>query len=78
MGINSTRGFHRATPIDLLNELTICESMGSLKSPYIKTFNLNKAYGELLGDFLVKMGLLGPVRLSLRWAAVMAASCTAC
>ncbi len=60
MGINSTRGFHRATPIDLLKELTICESLGSLKSPYIKAFNLEEAYGELLGDFLVKMGLLEP------------------
>ena len=60
MGINSTRGFHRAAPIDLLNELTICESLGSLKSPYIKAFNLDKTYGELLGDFMVKMGLLEP------------------
>lgn len=60
MGINSTRGFHRTTPIDLLKELTICESLGSLKSPYIKAFNLEEAYGELLGDFLVKMGLLEP------------------
>jgi hypothetical protein len=60
MGINSTRGFHRSTPIDLLKELTICESLGSLKSPYIKAFNLDKAYGELLGDFLVKTSLLEP------------------
>jgi len=60
MGINSTRGFHRATRIDLLNELTICESLGTLKSPYIKAFNLEAAYGELLGNFLVKMGLLEP------------------
>ncbi len=60
MGINSTRGFHRANPIDLLKEFTICESLGSRKSPYIKAFNLEKAYGELLGDFLVNMGLLEP------------------
>ncbi len=60
MGINSTRGFHRVTTIDLLREFTICESLGSLKSPYIKAFSLEKAYGELLGDFLVKMGLLEP------------------
>lgn len=60
MGINSTRGFHRANPIDLLREFTICESLGSLKSPYIKAFSLKKAYGELLGDFLAGMGLLEP------------------
>jgi hypothetical protein len=60
MGINSTRGFHRATSIDLLKELTICESLGSPKSPYIKALNLGGVYGKLLGDFLVKMGLLEP------------------
>jgi hypothetical protein len=60
MGINSTRGFHRANPIDLLREFTICESLCTRNSPYIKAFNLTKAYGELLGDFLVDMGLLEP------------------
>jgi hypothetical protein len=60
MGMNSTRGFHRSSSVDLLKELTICESLGSCKSPYIKAFNLEKAYGELLGDFLVNIGLLEP------------------
>jgi hypothetical protein len=60
MGINSTRGFHKDSPIDLLKELTICESLATSTSPYVKAFKLGKAYGELLGDFLVKQDMLAP------------------
>ncbi|HVN70410.1 MAG TPA: class I SAM-dependent methyltransferase [Desulfomonilia bacterium] len=60
MGMVSTRGFHRETPVDLLKEFTICESLATLTCPYVKAFKLDKPYGELLGDFLVKKDLLTP------------------
>lgn len=60
MGINSTRGFHREIPIDLLKELTVCESLSISKSPYVKALRIGKSYGELLGAFLVGKGLLSP------------------
>lgn len=60
MGINSTRGFHRETPVDLLKEYTICESLAERESPYVKALMLERSYGEHLGGFLVKQGLLSP------------------
>ena len=60
MGMNSTRGFHRETPIDLMKELTVCESLATDTSPYVKALKLGKSYGELLGDFLVERDLLTP------------------
>jgi len=60
MGINSTRGFHREIPVDLMKELTVCESLASRTSPSVGALKLEKPYGELLGDFLVGMGLLTP------------------
>lgn len=60
MGTNSTRGFHREIPIDLMKELTICESLASQTSPYVKALGFSKSYGAMLGDFLVGAGLLKP------------------
>lgn len=58
MGINSTRGFHREIPVDLLKELTVCESLSERTSPYVRALGLEKPYGEILGDFLAEGGLL--------------------
>jgi hypothetical protein len=60
MGINSTRGFHRETSIDLLKEFTICESLASLTSPYTKLLQEPKAYGAIIGDFLINNKMLNP------------------
>jgi hypothetical protein len=60
MGTNTTRGFHRKILIDLMKEFTICESLASLESPYMKTLSKPKAYGALIGDFLIQRGMLKP------------------
>lgn len=60
MGTNSTRGFHRESPIDLMKELTICESLAGSSSPHAKALGLSRGYGSMLGDFLVEKGLLRP------------------
>lgn len=60
MGINSTRGFHRESPVDLMKELTICETLASPASPHAQSLGIKKGYGALLGDFLASRGLLGP------------------
>lgn len=60
MGINSTRGFHRKTPIDLMKELTICETLASRSSPHVKALGLSEGYGSMIGDFLERKGLLTP------------------
>ena len=60
MGTNTTRGFHRAIPIDLMKELTICESLASRNSPYVHALGFSTSYGAMLGDFLLDAGLLKP------------------
>jgi hypothetical protein len=60
MGINSTRGFHRETSIDLVKELTICESLADLTSPCMFLLREPKAYGAIIGDFLIRKKMLKP------------------
>ncbi len=60
MAIHSTRGFHRGTPIDLMKEFTLCESLASLNSPSIKVLSNPKPYGALIGDFLIDRRMLKP------------------
>jgi len=60
MGTNSTRGFHKEIPIDLMKELTICESLATRASPYVAALGYTKSYGIMLGDFLLEARLLKP------------------
>ncbi len=60
MGINSTRGFHREIPIDLMKELTICETLASPSSPHARALGFHQGYGAMLGGFLAEKGLLKP------------------
>lgn len=60
MGMNSTRGFHREIPVDLMKELTICETLASPASPYVRALGYSKSYGAMLGDFLLESGVLNP------------------
>jgi hypothetical protein len=60
MGINSTRGYHRNTSIDLLKEYTICESLSDITGPYMKLLEEPKPYGAIIGDFLIRRNLLNP------------------
>jgi hypothetical protein len=59
MGINSTRGYHRNTSIDLLKEYTICESLSEISGPYMKFLENPKPYGAIIGDFLIRRNMLG-------------------
>jgi SAM-dependent methyltransferase len=56
--INSTYMYHRNTPIDLMKEFTICESFSSPASAYTITLTEPRAYGAMLGDFLIAQNLL--------------------
>jgi len=56
--LNTTRGFHVRAPIDLMQEYTICESFSSLASPYMVCLKEPRPYGALIGELLVKKGLL--------------------
>jgi len=56
--VNSTAQFHRATPIDLMKEFTICESFSRIDSPYTVALEKPRSYGAMVGDFLVREGLL--------------------
>lgn len=55
---HSTYDYHKNFSIDLLSEYTICESFSSIDSPYMAAIKDAKAYGSLIGDFLVSKGLL--------------------
>ena len=57
---HTTYDYHRSGNPDLITEYTICESFATKNSPYAKALNINKSYGELLGDFLVKEHILNP------------------
>ncbi|HOS96495.1 MAG TPA: class I SAM-dependent methyltransferase [Deltaproteobacteria bacterium] len=54
----STRDFHRNSPVDLMKELTICESLGAGPTSYTRTLGMDGTYGGVLGGFLVEQGLL--------------------
>lgn len=57
--LNSTRDFHRFTPVDLMKEFTICESFARPESPYSVALERPRSYGAMVGDFLIDHGLLG-------------------
>lgn len=56
--MNSTRDFHKDTPIDLMKEFTICESFAGAHSPYGIMLESPRSYGAMIGDFLIRNGLL--------------------
>lgn len=58
--ISRTRDYHKYHHVDLMTELTICETLGSVKSPHMVALNEPKAYGAIVGDLLVEHGLLKP------------------
>lgn len=58
-GLHDTRHYHLHHPIDLMTEFTVCESLGSMRSPTLRTLGLGKPYGAILGDRLRDRGLLG-------------------
>jgi hypothetical protein len=55
---HTTRDYHRHGSQDLMTEFTICESFGSLNSPYLAVLENPKPYGAIIGDFLFCRGLL--------------------
>ena len=57
-GLSTTADYHRFTPIDLMSELTICESFSDPASPYGAVLEKPSSYGAMVGDFLTLMGLL--------------------
>lgn len=58
MGLNSTRTHHRFDPIDLMTECTVCETLSREGSPTMEALGITRPYGALLGEFLVRNGLL--------------------
>ncbi|HQG30295.1 MAG TPA: class I SAM-dependent methyltransferase [Deltaproteobacteria bacterium] len=56
--VNSTAQFHRSAPIDLMKEFTICESFARIDSPYAVALERPRSYGAMVGDFLLREGLL--------------------
>lgn len=56
--LSTTTDYHRFAPIDLMNEFTICESFSDPASPYCVILENPSSYGAMVGDFLVRMGLL--------------------
>ncbi len=57
-GLSTTADYHRFAPIDLMSEFTICESFSDPASPYGVILEKPSSYGAMVGDFLVRMGLL--------------------
>lgn len=57
--INTTYNYHRQTPIDLMNEYTICESLSDTNSAYMEALETRRPYGAMVGDFLAENTLLG-------------------
>ena len=56
--IHDTRHYHLRHPIDLMTELTVCETLGSASSPHLRALGMERAYGAILGDHLRENGLL--------------------
>jgi hypothetical protein len=56
--VSSTARFHRFAPIDLMKEFTICESFSQIDSPYAIALERPRSYGAMIGDFLLRDGLL--------------------
>lgn len=56
--MNTTKDYHVRTPIDLMQEFTICESFAELASPYMVCLEHPRPYGALIGDHLSRLGML--------------------
>jgi hypothetical protein len=56
--LHDTRNYHLHHPVDLMTEFTVCESLGSSVSPYLRALAMEKTYGALLGDRLREKGIL--------------------
>ena len=56
--IHDTRHYHLHHPVDLMTEFTVCESLGSPSSPYLRALGMASTYGAILGDRLREKGLL--------------------
>ncbi|MBN2297722.1 MAG: class I SAM-dependent methyltransferase [Deltaproteobacteria bacterium] len=56
--IYSTGTYHRTVPIDLMKEFTICESFSRANTEYCVALERPAAYGSIIGDFLIRQGLL--------------------
>jgi hypothetical protein len=56
--INSTREFHRKTPVDLMKEYTINESLSSIDSPYMVCIENPRPFGQIVAEKLKGFGLL--------------------
>jgi hypothetical protein len=59
-GMNSTHTYHRFLSIDLMKEFTICETFSRPETPYKIVLNQPRAYGCMVGNFLIKQNLLLP------------------
>jgi hypothetical protein len=55
---HTTYDYHRYGSPDLMTELTICESFASSDSPYMVALKNPVPYGAMIGDFLLKNGLM--------------------
>ncbi len=56
--LHDTRSYHLNHPIDLMTEFTICETLGSASSAYLRALGLERTYGTILGDRLRERGIL--------------------
>jgi hypothetical protein len=50
--LHDTRNYHLHHPVDLMTEFTVCESLGSAGSPYLRALGMTGTYGAIPGDRL--------------------------
>ncbi|MBN2255532.1 MAG: class I SAM-dependent methyltransferase [Deltaproteobacteria bacterium] len=53
-----TYGYHKYQPIDLMTELTVCESLARTSSLSMAALERRKPYGAIIGEMLTACGLL--------------------
>jgi hypothetical protein len=56
--INSTKEFHRKTPVDLMKEYTINESLSRHDSPYMSLLENPRPLGRIVAEKLEGLGIL--------------------
>lgn len=56
--ISRTDDFYSRGPVDLMTEYTICESLGSVDSPYMAALGEPRTFGASLGRLLAAQGVL--------------------
>lgn len=56
--LSGAQHFYRHCPVDLMTEYTICESLASTDSPYMTVLEKPEPYGKIIGEFLVRQGVL--------------------